>query len=190
LEDDFEPVIGFLEEDEYNADNIQRNQYISIVPHQDMDESLEVVSRPKLEIVEIKDEPSVSIPQQLSPPDEHTSGDILTTLLINRTDRLSVFSYKYSFKENKWIHVESDGYKTRKADTDHAAGKSEDLTTKERQKMANIGQERSDDVEDNFSKVESDRVIEWIREVQEPSVSLIDDGKRIQGPLLAQPTNL
>jgi hypothetical protein len=190
LEDDFEPVIGFMEEDEYNADNIKRNQYISNVPHQDMDESLEVVSRPKLEIVEIKDEPSVSIPQHLSPPDGHTSGDILTTLVINRKDRLSVFSYKYSFKENKWMHVESDAFKTRKADTDRAAEQGENLTTKERQKMANIGQERSEDVEDNFSKVESDRVIEWIREIQGPSVSLIDDGKAIQGPLFAQSTNL
>jgi hypothetical protein len=185
LEDDFEPVIGLTEEDDYNADNSKRNQYISEVSHQDMDASLEVVSRPKLEIVEIKKEPSVSMPQNLSPPDGHTSGNILRTIVTNRTDNLSDFSYKYSFKENKWIHVRSDAYKTNKADTKCVAEPSEKPTIEERQKMADIREERFDDVEDNFSKVESDRVIEWIREVQEPSISLIDDGKRIQGPLLA-----
>jgi hypothetical protein len=187
LEDDFEPVIGLTEEDDDDADNIKKNQYISKVSHQDMDTSLEVVSRPKLETVEIKEEPSVSIPQNISPPDGHTSGNIFTTIVTwtNRTDNLSRFSYKYSFKENKWIHVGSDADKTKKADRKRIAEQSENPTTEERQKITDTKQERIDDVEDNFSKVESERVIEWIRDIQEPNVSLIDDGTRLQGPSLA-----
>lgn len=152
-------------------ENIKRNQYISKVSCQDTDVSLEVVSKPKLEIVEIKDEPSVCIPQTISPPD------------------VSEIPYQYSFEGNMWIPAGSDPYRPKKTKRSRDAEQNREPKREEGQQVEIIGQEITDDVEDNFSKVESDRVIEWIREVQEPSISMIDDGIKLQGPLRTLPSN-
>jgi hypothetical protein len=73
--------------------------------------------------------------------------------------------------------VRSDGSKSRKCVS--LVCESE----KQRQEDGKIDavRVRNEEDEDKYSKVEEDRVIEWIRDVQAPIVNLIDDGNRLQG---------
>jgi hypothetical protein len=94
--------------------------------------------------------------------------------------------YKYSFEEKKWIPAESDIYKCKQ-------GKGSLVGVERKQRK---GEGKVNDVkvsveedEDKYSKVEEDRVIEWIRDVQDPIVNLIDDGKRLRGPPATEATN-
>jgi hypothetical protein len=85
--------------------------------------------------------------------------------------------YKYSFEEKRWVPVRSDGSKSRK----YVSLVGEDEKQRKEEGKIDAVQVRIEEDEDKYSKVEEDRVIEWIRDVQAPIVNLIDDGNRLQG---------
>jgi hypothetical protein len=94
--------------------------------------------------------------------------------------------YKYSFDEKRWAPVRSDISKGRKRNVDLVG---EERKQRKEEEKINAVQLTIEEDEDKYSKVEEDRVIEWIRDVQDPIVNLIDDGKRLQGPTVTEATN-
>jgi hypothetical protein len=65
LEDDFEPLLGGLTEDDGSVSSINAQEHISKTSHQDAGSSLVVVSRPTMEIHDAIIKPAVSASQSI-----------------------------------------------------------------------------------------------------------------------------
>jgi hypothetical protein len=82
LEDEFEPLVGVTnEDDDDDVRSINATEQISKTSHRDVGSSLEVMSRPTLELDDAKRDPSISALQSTMFPKEQSYESVATQVV-------------------------------------------------------------------------------------------------------------
>ena len=102
LEDDFEPQLGGVTEDDDNVSSINAKEHISKTSHPDAGSSLEVVSIPTMELDDAIKKPAVSALQSILFPKGQSSESAATNVV-------EVVQIKHLFEgDGDWEKIQSD----------------------------------------------------------------------------------